>query len=527
MDDKNKKPGFLQLLEQGIGSLRFGAFRGNRGYDAASTGARYAPWQGSILGPNTIQLADWEPLLRRSRDAIRNSALAASAIGKFESNIIGTGIVPHFTHPNPDIRKAIQKAFDRWVKQADFRGQVSFYGLQAALARSLFETGECFCRYHVVDDGPYFQLQLIETEQVPIYLNMVSTGAVEQWPNSVVREGIIFNQNTDRRLGYRIYGGNPYDTIVNAPGSYRYFNVDVDEMIHVMKPLRPNMLRGVPMMAAVLPLLYDIEGYADSERLRKRIASMFAFFLTKNSLTESAFPANSFQQPSNNSGAIDSRVEPGTIFALEPGETMEAPELPNTGDYQSFMYVELHKFAAGVGLTYEQLTGDMKGVNYSSARVALLEFRRAAEQFQNHIIIDQFCNPVLSRWMKEAVMSGALELPSDYVEDPEDYEACSWVSDGFEWVDPVKEVQAYQMAVRSGFTSRSMVIRKSGFDPEQVDAQIADERMREAKLGIITDTNSNLVLIGRETQPLTPTQADPDATSEQEAQEAEDAQDDE
>ena len=46
------------------------------------------------------------------------------------------------------------------------------------------------------------------------------------------------------------------------------------------------------------------------------------------------------------------------------------------------MRLQLHAIAAGVGLTYELLTGDLSQVNYSSIRAGLIEFRRRMEALQ-------------------------------------------------------------------------------------------------------------------------------------------------
>jgi capsid protein len=251
----------------------FGAFGfdiwGGSAYDAASSGRRRGP-NGSIQGPNLITLESWLALIRASRHKIRNSSLASSAIQKFESNMVGTGIQPHFTHPDPQIKLTLQKAWAAWVKQADHSDQLSFYGLQALVARQLFEAGEVFCRYHVVDDGKnYFQLQLIETEQVPVYYN--SPGGMGGKDD--IRMGILFDPSTDKRVAYRMYSTvNPYDNIGYSRPNV-FVNISADEMIQVMKPLRPGDLRGTPIMAPVLTLLDDIDGYADSERLRKRLAA--------------------------------------------------------------------------------------------------------------------------------------------------------------------------------------------------------------------------------------------------------------
>lgn len=514
----------VESLTSGLKKLAWGGGSGFPGsgsaYNAASAGRRLSGWNGSILGPNTISIESWMELIRRSRDAIRNTALGSSAVSHFVSNHIGTGIVPHFTHPNPDVRAAIQSAWDQWVKTADFNGQRSFYGLQSLACRELFEAGEVFCRFHITDRNGYLKLQLIETEQVPVWINQ----ALGPKPNTYIKLGIIFNQATDERTGYHIYKGNPYDSLVPPVDATRFIDIDAEDMIQVLDLLRVGQIRGYPMMAPVLTLLNDLEGYSDAERMRKRVAAMFALFIEKPTIETEVIP--SFSSSLTNQLGVDvTKLEPGTINDLLPGEKITSPEIPQSQGYQDFMAVELHKFAAACKITYEMLTGDMKGVNYSSARVALLEFRRMAEQFQLHVIEDQFCEPILKRWMKEAVMSGALDLPSDYADSPEQYEACIWVPDGWQWVDPVKEVQSAQMAVRSGFISRSQVIRQSGFDPATIDAEIALERKREDELGIITDTNANVVLIGRETQPVAPTTATPDKQAEEEASEDTDAAD--
>jgi lambda family phage portal protein len=159
-------------------------------------------------------------------------------------------------------------------------------------------------------------------------------------------------------------------------------------------------------------------------------------------------------------------------------------------------------------MTYEQLTGDLKGVTYSSIRAGLLEFRRACEQIQFNVFVHLGCRPTMKRWLKEAVMIGALDLPG-YFKDPSQYENVIWVPPGWQWVDPQKEMAAAQQAVRSGFTSRTMVVRETGQDPEEIDAQQAEERARAAELGITYDSDPNKVLIGRETQPDVPGTAKP------------------
>ena len=59
---------------------------------------------------------------------------------------------------------------------------------------------------------------------------------------------------------------------------------------------------------------------------------------------------------------------------------------------------EDREIAAGTGITFEMLTGDLGQANYSSARVGLLEFRRRAEMLQRSLIEGQFLRPLWRRW---------------------------------------------------------------------------------------------------------------------------------
>lgn len=493
-------------------------------YDAGATGRRAQGWNVSRLGPTTLLWGNLDQIRARSRDQIRNNPWATAAIDRFESNVIGTGIVPHWQHRNESIRLAIQQAWSRWCKKADWSGQSDFYGLQALMAREVFEAGEVFARHRLRADGSEFipyKIQLMEGEQLPVYRN-VMPGNLES--PKMIRTGIEFNDD-GRRVAYWFYKEHPGETMFYPLDALAYVNIPADEIQHVYKPLRVGQLRGQPHLTTVLALLFEIEQYSDAELVRKKVAAMFAGFITKPSPEVQILPPdpnypsspnqedplNPTYTPAQDIGTDGAKLEPGTLQTLFPGEEITFPQVPQSGDFQSFLNIQLHKLAAGLGgLTYEQITTDLRGVNYSSIRAGLLEMRRSIEQFQYNVIIHQALEPIKDRWLKEAVLSGALKLPG-YLNDPAQYEEVVWVTPGWQWVDPAKEMAAYQMGVRSGFTSRTMVVREAGYDPELIDTQQAQERKRAAELGITYDSDPNKVLIGRETQPELPQNANPPA----------------
>ena len=113
-------------------------------------------------------------------------------------------------------------------------------------------------------------------------------------------------------------------------------------------------------------------------------------------------------------------------------------------------------------------SGDMKQVNYSSARVALIEFRRLVESWRAHVLTPQLLDPVWRRVLAVAELAGALPAGTD--------PGVRWVAPCWSHVDPVKDVQSDVLAVEAGFKSRRQVVAEWGQDPDQVAAEIAQER---------------------------------------------------
>ena len=151
--------------------------------------------------------------------------------------------------------------------------------------------------------------------------------------------------------------------------------------------------------------------------------------------------------------------------------------------YEPFQYRTLLQIAAASGVPYAYVSGDMLKANYSNSRMALLEFRRRVEAWQHAVMVWQMCRRVWERWMDMAVLSGAVTLRGYEVKRFE-YLSCDWLPPKWDWVDPLKDARAEIELINAGLKSRTQAITERGYDPAQVDAEIAADRQREAKLGI-------------------------------------------
>jgi len=337
------------------------------------------------------------------------------------------------------------------------------------------EAGECFIRLRPrlpKDDlSVPLQLQLLEAE------HLAANESRKLENGNYIRAGIEFN-GIGKRVAYHLYREHPGDSS-NPMASTELVRVPAEFVLHLFRPLRPGQLRGQPWLTQVLIKLHELDQYDDAELVRKKTAAMFAGFVTKNSPQDSLLGEAS---PDANGAAL-AGMEPGTLQVLLPGEDVKFSSPADVGaSYETFMRVQLRSIAAGMGITYEQLTGDLTGVNYSSIRAGLLEFRRRCEQFQHQVIVFQMCRPIWRAWIDAAVLAGA--LPSG----DGNYDV-KWIPPGFAWVDPLKDIKAQIMAVRAGFKSRAEVVSEQGYDAEEIDREIAADNERADSLGLAYDSD--------------------------------------
>ena len=465
-------------------------------HEAAGRGRRSLAWMPGNPGAVAALLATHSDLRSKSRDLVRRNAWAQAGIEAFVANAVGTGIKPQSLAADEGFKADVQALWRDWTEEADAAGQTDFYGLQALACRAMLEGGECLIRLRPrrPDDGLAvpLQIQLLEAEHLPVDLNIdLPASAGSTVPGNVVRCGIEFD-SLGRRVAYHLYRSHPEDgrlAPMSGQGGLESVRVDAREVIHLYRVLRPGQIRGEPWLSRALVKLNELDQYDDAELVRKKTAAMFAGFVTRQDPEDNLMG----EGDPDSEGITLAGLEPGTLQILEPGEDIKFSEPADVGgSYSEFLRTQFRAVAAALGITYEQLTGDLTGVNYSSIRAGLLEFRRRCEMVQHGVLVHQLCRPVWSAWMKQAVLAGALEahgFARGGVAQRRQYLQAKWIPQGWQWVDPEKEFKAMLLAIRAGLMSRSEAISANGYDAEDVDREIAADNARADALGLIFDSD--------------------------------------
>jgi lambda family phage portal protein len=182
-------------------------------------------------------------------------------------------------------------------------------------------------------------------------------------------------------------------------------------------------------------------------------------------------------------------LEPGIIQSLRPGESIDWSKPADVGETFEPWTMRQDRFVAkALQITYEQLTGDLRGVNYSSIRAGLVELYRYCRSKQAQILVHKLCRPVTTRWLDIAVATGRIFIPR-YTKYRRQIINNSWDPDGWDWVDPEKDLAAEILAIRAGIKSRSMSVGERGSNAAEVDSEISKDNNRSDNLGIILDSD--------------------------------------
>lgn len=429
-----------------------------RKYDAAALGRRTDSWHATGTDANQEIRAALSRLVDRSRELGRNNPYAVKAIKVIANNTVGTGIRATPLVEGKQALKRLKKEWKDWAetKKCDFDGQLNFYGMQRLAMRSIAEGGEVLIRIHrTPKERIPIQLQLLEGD----FLDMTKDLYILEGGGRIIN-GVEFNAE-GKRVAYWLYENHPGSTYGNLVSN----RIPVEEVIHVYEMLRIGQVRGVPFGVSAMLRLRDFDLYEDAQLLRQQIAACFSVFITD---------VNGVVNPAEKKTDLTEKVEPGIIQRLTAGENVEFAAPPGAEGYSDYSRNVLQAIAAGYGIPYEALTGNLKDVNFSSGRMGWLEFSRQVQDWQENMLIPSFCQPVWEAFITAASLRGVVR----------DVAEVSWTAPRREMIDPLKETEAIQKQIENGLVTWPEAVRQMGYDPEEVLTEMDKIIKRLDELGI-------------------------------------------
>lgn len=426
-------------------------------YDGASRGRDTDGWTSVSGGSAIAETAPALHLLRnRSRDLVRNSWVGARAVDVMKNNFIGTGI-----RPSVDGDTEFEFELKRWARSTacDANGQLNLYGIQAQVAGAVFESGEALV----------LRVRERAGSKIPVSLRVLEGDYLDDQYNAELKNGNFIIQGVEynsrgQRVAYHIFKTHPGDGLYY--GGRDYVRVPAEDLLHVYEVLRPGQVRGIPAFAPIILKLRSWEDYETAQLVRQKIAACFTAFV-RTDATELPGDADAGRP-------LGTKVAPGMIEILRPGENIEFGQPPGVDGYADYARVTLREIAAGLNIPYETLTTDLSGVNFSSARMGWLEFQRRIDTQRALLYEPRLLHPIAD-WALEAATLTGVAKGDEFVK---------WTPPNRQMIDPAKETKAALQAIGGGIKSRQEVIKSYGRDPAEVDRELAEDQRNADALGL-------------------------------------------
>ena len=234
-------------------------------------------------------------------------------------------------------------------------------------------------------------------------------------------------------------------------------------------------------MAPVIKRLKDMQDFLDAETVAAKIAACFSVFIVRNS--PSQFPGVQQNNKKDKEGKLLSSIRPGMVSHLRPGEDIKtANPSRSMTTAKDFINVQQRLAGAGMGLSYELMSRDFNGATFSSARQGHLEDRRTFEPVQQYLIY-HLCQPIWEQFVDMCVLGGLVSI-RDYAQNREVYTYAEWVTPGWSWIDPEKEVKADLLALKNSGKTLAQWCAERGYDWKEQLSQMAKEKEFAESIGL-------------------------------------------
>lgn len=451
-------------------------------------------WVTSRGGPDADITLNLDLMRQRSRDLCMGEPLAISALKTIRTNEVGLGLRLNsnidYEYLGLTKEQALaweantEREFSLWADSINCDAARRFtLGELEALARlSELMNGDVFVLLPAIARGGDrydLKVKLLEADRVsdpwpyPVGHNVLggvevdTDGAPLYYYIARIHPGDLFLPGTYGGYGAYAYGavsvppmieGGIYGAQWNTWDKIPAFGKTGRRLVlHLMEAERVGQRRGVPLLAPVMEKLKQLGRYSDAELMAAVVSGMLTVAITSerpDPMPGQIIPPG--EQVNDNGDPNSFQLGNGAVAVLNPGEKLDAvnPARPNAG-FAPFVQAMCQQIGAGLGLPYELLMMQFTA-SYSASRAALLE---AWKRFVvgRELMRRRFCQPIYEQWLEEAVARGYVKAPGFFT-DPvirSAWCAAEWHGPSQGQLDPVKEVEAAEKRVASGFSTRT------------------------------------------------------------------------
>jgi len=496
-----------------------------------------ALWSPPYVSPDGEILPEKQMLDGRVRDVLRNDGYARSGSALHQDSVVGAlyqltsrpNLRVLGLHDDPEWAKEftqeVESKFSVWAESPDawpdMARRMTFTEIVRMAVGVSIATGEFLGVLEWAKNGP----RPYQTAFQVIDIDRLKT-PYEHMGEDLVRGGVRLSR-TGQPLGYYIWRRHPAEQFyaATAKRDWQYIRARTRwgrlRVLHLAHRTRPEQTRGVSELVAGLAEAKILHKFRNVTLQNAVVNASFAATIESELPTEAAFAAlgggnvdpasaavafaSKYLKAVNQyvSGAQNIQIDGVKIPHLFPGSKLNMQPAGKIGGVgQDFEKSLLRHLAATLGVSYEELSRDYTATNYSSARAAMLQTRKAMAS-RKRFVADRTANAIYRAWFEEAankrVSRGGLETlryskaPNIYRGMNLDaYTTATWLGAGPGQIDELKETQAALLRVKMGLSTYEDEIRKLGRDWRDIFAQRAREKGELERLDIVPGVDPSL-----------------------------------
>lgn len=465
-----------------------GIFRAStsvKSFAAAEVSTILGPWKWDA-GFSNDEIAHALTTIRtRSRDMQKNSEHYARWLDLFVANVVGDVGFTFIPKPckvvaKPDVDKDaaafLKYHFWKWATNpafADLTGRKSFTAICRLVAENWARDGEGVVVIDRHAQNPYgISLRVVR----PDALDETMSGTGKQGP---IRNGVEVDAATLRPIAY-YFRTSQEDQSASYIGDKPTIRIPAADVLHVFTQHDECQTRGISLGHAVLKKLKMLDEYNIAELVAARDeANTVGIFHAPADREEEIARLNDDKKAS---AFLCQKTEPDTKYVLPPGWDYDShtPQHPNR-ELVAFKNTMLRDIASGLCVEYANFANDWAGVSFSSVRVGTLAERDHWRSLQAQMI-EQFATPVFKAWLGsflKLAASGAYQSTDFERLVEHEFRGRRW-----EWVDPMKDINAAVIAVQHGWKTNEQVTADYGGDYFDNIVDVANEQKTAKKLGL-------------------------------------------
>lgn len=458
-----------------------------------------AGWNPPLGSADGDLLHDRSEIVARIRDLARNNGWANGAVRREIDTVIGAGLR---LSSKPDYRAlgmsagwaaewadAVEGQFRLWAddpgRWCDATRHYTLGGLLGMAYRHYVVDGDALAvlQWRPRLGGFATTIRVVDPDRL--------SNPHDGMDTDTLRGGVEFD-DWDAACAYHIRARHPGDWYSGRGSDAYVWDRHEREtpwgrplVVHHFDKERDEQSRGVGRLTPVLARLKMLDKYDQVELQAAVLNAILGAYIESpfdHELMAGALDDGSFKGYQDTRTAFHEQkaltlggVRLPTLF---PGEKVSflAASRPNQA-FAAFEAQALRNVAAGLGISYEQLSTDWSKTNYSSARAALLETWKTMVS-RRRAFAAGFCTPIYVAWMEEAIDRGVVTLPPggpDFYQAQAAYCRCNWIGPPRGWVDPVKERQGALLGIAGSLSTLEDEAAEQGKDYQELLAQLRIE----------------------------------------------------